>query len=97
MYRLSGFVCITRSLPWTGEHCFNYLHRTSISSDPGKNMKACEDFLYIVLSSHIIVAAEKVEEMSQNLLTVKKVSKLILKKFFQLKIMSIRPVLKITI
>ena len=52
---------------------FQVLHCTSISSDPGKNKKASEEFLYIVLST-CIVAAEKVEEMSQNLLTAKEVS-----------------------
>ena len=65
-------------------HLKNLLHRTSISDDPGKNMKACEDFLYIILCAHIITAADEVEEYegnSEGSMTVQYVSECIVNKF----------------
>ena len=38
----------------------NLVHRSSVGADPSKNMKAFEDFLLVVLSADIIVAAELV-------------------------------------
>ena len=38
----------------------NLLHRTGVPSDPGDNMKAAEDFLLVVLHSHVIAAAKAV-------------------------------------
>jgi L1 cell adhesion molecule like protein len=37
----------------------NIIHRTSVPSDPQQNVKATEDFLEVVLTEHIITAAEK--------------------------------------
>ena len=36
----------------------NLLHRTAVPIDPGKNMKAAEDFLLLVLHAHIVAAAK---------------------------------------
>ena len=33
------------------------LHRSSVPTDPGNNMKAAEDFLLVVLHSYIVAAA----------------------------------------
>jgi len=35
----------------------NLLNRTAVPADPGDNMKASEDFLLVVLHSHVIAAA----------------------------------------
>ena len=36
------------------------LNRTAVPVDPGDNMKASEDFLLVVLHSHVIAAAKAV-------------------------------------
>ena len=36
----------------------NLLHCTAVPIDPGKNMKAAEDFLLLVLHAHIVAAAK---------------------------------------
>ena len=38
----------------------NLLHRTGVPNDPGDNMKAAEDFLLVVLHSHVIAAAKTI-------------------------------------
>jgi len=38
----------------------NLLHRTSVPNDPGDNMKAAEDFLLVVLHSHVTAAAKTI-------------------------------------
>jgi len=36
----------------------NLLYRTSVPNNPGDNMKAVEDFLLVVLHSHVVAAAK---------------------------------------
>jgi len=38
----------------------NLLHRTGVPTNSGDNMKASEDFLLVVLPSHIIAAANAI-------------------------------------
>ena len=38
----------------------NLLHRTSVPKDPKNHMKACEDFLILILHAFVKVAAEDV-------------------------------------
>jgi len=38
----------------------NLLHRTTVPNDPGENMKAAEDFLLVVLHSHVVAAAKTI-------------------------------------
>ena len=59
----------------------NVLNRSSVKSDPGKNMKACEDFFSIVLSSHVVVAARTILKECSKDLTVNELSKAIVGKF----------------
>ena len=60
----------------------NLLNRSSIPTDPGKNMKAVEDFLHVVLTSYIIVAAKTIlrEEISGTG-NVHSLSKIIVERF----------------
>lgn len=38
----------------------NLLHRTGVPNDPGDNMKATEDFMLVVLHSHVIAVANAI-------------------------------------
>ena len=44
----------------------NLLNRTSVPNDPAQNMKATEDFLTVVLFSHIVAAATKMEDSEDD-------------------------------
>ena len=44
----------------------NLINRTSITSNPEKNVKASEDFLTMVINAHVIAAAKAVISMSQT-------------------------------
>ncbi len=59
----------------------NLLCRTSIPNDPDQNMKGCEDFLYIILCSHIVAAADEIENSCDETLTIKIISGLIVDKY----------------
>ena len=63
----------------------NLVHRSSVGADPSKNMKAFEDFFSVVLSAHIIVAAELVSS-DASLDTCTEVAKKIISKFIKINI-----------
>ena len=42
----------------------NVINRTSVPLDPQKNMNAAEDFMLLLLQTHIIAAAESVQALS---------------------------------
>ena len=44
----------------------NLLNRTSVPNDPAQNMKVTEDFLTVVLFSHIVAAATKMEDSEDD-------------------------------
>ena len=44
----------------------NVIHRTSVPLDPQDNMKAAEDFIEIVLESHILTAAKHLLSINPN-------------------------------
>ena len=80
LFRLSGCVCINKVIngkrnPVPTEEPFE-----SVKSDPGKNMKACEDFLSIVLSSHIVVAAQTILKSTPGDLTIHELSNAVVEK-----------------
>ena len=58
----------------------NLLHRTSVPSDPGDNMKGTEDFLLMVLHAHVIAAA-KVVLASMQVATPGELAKSIVERF----------------
>ena len=62
------------------------VHRSSVGADPSKNMKAFEDFLLVVLSAHLIVAAKVIS--SENL-TCTEIAKEIVSKFVKISIPTI--------
>ena len=41
----------------------NLLNRSSVSNDPEKKMKSCEDFLLVVLHAHVISAANIIQKL----------------------------------
>lgn len=41
----------------------NLLNRSSVCSDPEKNMKSCEDFLLVVLHAHVVSAANAILQL----------------------------------
>ena len=58
-YRLYGVVFLSKSSMEKGTlyQLKNLLNRSLVPTDPGNNMKAAEDFLLTVLSSHVVVKA----------------------------------------
>ena len=60
----------------------NLLNRSSVPTDPGNNMKAAEDFLLTVLSSHVLVAAKTIiNELLPGSLDIHQLSQLVVSKF----------------
>ena len=57
----------------------NLLNRTSVPNDPAQNMKATEDFLTVVLFSHIVAAAKSV--VTTDDLSFGSIAKKIIEKF----------------
>ena len=58
----------------------NLLNRTSVPNDPAQNMKATEDFLTVVLFSHIVAAAKSVvttDDLSFGLIAKKIIEKFV--------------------
>ena len=43
----------------------NLLCRPSVSSDPGENLKAAEDFLLVLLHAHAVSAANTVRSVTE--------------------------------
>ena len=62
----------------------NLLNRTSVPNDPAQNMKATEDFLTVVLFSHIVAAAKSV--VTTDDLSFGLIAKKIIEKFVDLSI-----------
>ena len=61
----------------------NILNRSGIPNDPGDNMKGAEDFLLVVLHSHIISAAKKILS-DFDIQSVTNLAKKIVESFFRI-------------
>ena len=59
--------------------------------DPGDNLKAAEDFLLVVLYSHIVAAAKVVLSNKEHPADLESVSKSIVQKFINIKLPSPKP------
>ena len=59
----------------------NLLNRTAVPLDPSDNMKAAEDFLLVVLHSHIVAAAKAVLDESEAIDDVLSLSKTIVENY----------------
>ncbi|XP_064386162.1 uncharacterized protein LOC135334762 isoform X4 [Halichondria panicea] len=44
----------------------NVIHRTNVPSDPQKNMNSCEDFMLLLVHSHVVEAANTLQQLSQT-------------------------------
>ena len=44
----------------------NLLNRSAVPSEPDKNMKSAEDFLELVVTAHIVVAAQEQLKKAQS-------------------------------
>ena len=69
----------------------NLLHRTAVPLDPGDKLKAAEDFLLIVLHSHIVAAAKVVLSNKEHPADLELVSRSIVQKFVNIKLPSPKP------
>ena len=68
----------------------NLINRTSVPSDPQKDMNAAEDFLLLLLHAHIVAAA-KVVRSSKSTATLTEVANLIVANFTRFPRMSDEP------
>ena len=59
----------------------NLLNRTAVPLDPSDNMKAAEDFLLVVLHSHIVAAAKAILDESEAIDDVLSLSKTIVENY----------------
>ena len=57
------------------------LNLTSVPNDPKMNMKACEDFLLLVLNALVKVAAEVTLIEQPNITSVKQLAEIVIQKF----------------
>lgn len=69
----------------------NMLHRTGVPLDPGDNMKSAEDFLMVILHSHIVAAAKVVLSNNEHPLDLQSVSKSIVQNYININLPSIKP------
>ena len=46
-------------------HLHNMINRTAVPSDPEKNMKAAEEFMLLLLHTHVVAAAKVMQSINQ--------------------------------
>ena len=42
----------------------NLVHRTNVPADPQKNMNSSEDFMLLLLHTHVVAAANAIQDLS---------------------------------
>jgi len=47
-------------------HLRNLINRTTVPADPEKNMNAAEDFMLLLLHTHVVAAAKVMQSINPN-------------------------------